>query len=564
MILTELELDWVELQQQQQRLFVVPLVSFPIAIAYNVPLLNDTLKVTRPLLKKMLINTTMTWNNDPELVALNPGLANILSPIRMVLDTVPNEINQLIIEWLFHETDMINQNGSWTGLYTSSKHVLTRDYSGVVSAIKVIGNSIGFVPLPLISKSSKQNVNTSLLVQGSSVVSVRDVPNTETHSIDNIYRSTFITSDDKWPMNVLGYFRYDQEASDCAQVLDIVRFLYWTYNNTKLIDVTSHEGFSSSNDQLDIQLLSAKCNNEFVLHYTNLSRQERSKFLLVFSICITIVFLIMILYRYWILAKGAGKIGFEFSFHTLLIFIGLLMTLVSFVIWGFAPSENWICIARVVFIGYGITGVLASTFMYAFAIGSAFSAKVVTVASIMNRNKYNYIACGIVFLIETVIIILWVTLENLRSQEIIINPILWESRYVCAQNTMITEIIQYLYFIVITLFGCFVVNVYWKQKSQEEPRLMLGTLYSEMLIFILLIVMVTIIELSDENLYIIKTSLFIISVGNISGAWFLPQLVKAIKRATKSESVSSGQNDSSLDTKRKNTMDNGETEMTKR
>jgi hypothetical protein len=75
-----LSIDWTHLPKD---IFLVPVLQFPIAIVFNIPMLTGTLNLTRELLVKMIINDTMTWN-DPDLVAMNPSLEGIVLSVRMV------------------------------------------------------------------------------------------------------------------------------------------------------------------------------------------------------------------------------------------------------------------------------------------------------------------------------------------------------------------------------------------------------------------------------------------------------------------------------------------------
>lgn len=144
--------------------FACPIISYPIAIVYNLPTLgNATLVVTESLLYRMLtqISPSMHWN-DAELVSLNPLLSTLNTPIRWVLVGKPSPISAAIISYLMPNTTN-NSTDDWAGNTAPARTVLTatNDYSTVVGTVNILTGSIAFLPLPMLLASGDTTLKTA-------------------------------------------------------------------------------------------------------------------------------------------------------------------------------------------------------------------------------------------------------------------------------------------------------------------------------------------------------------------------------------------------------------------
>jgi len=537
-LLNDLDVTWDELPNSA---FVVPLVSYPIAIIYNIPLLTEPLKLTRQLLLRIL-NTSVTWN-DPELVALNPGLSSIFTPIRMTLNQQTSNINQLIIDYVYQDYNVSDRqisSGSWIGL-AATQHRLSTDYIRVLFSVTATLNSLAFIPLPLAVSTTTGISFAQFVSPQNQSITMEDVPQINLENIQTgKTKITFENDESSWPMNIIGYLMYDQDRVDCDSILETIRFFFWSCNNTNLVNTTLSEGFHMINPMAINHLLESNCRGSLLLLYDNLSDVSRSKFLLGFSITLTLIFMGMIMFRFYQGRKNMSmqdkrKYRFRSAFHSFTIIFGLVLFLVGSIIWYFPASEDWICISRMVFTGLGICFVISSAFMYAFA----FARNVRGQGKDQQTSvRVIFISCILVSVLEGLLLLFWMIFDRPSAMEIVQDAIAWESRYVCYSESSVPELIQYIYFCIIIIYGCVEVNHYWKEKGVLDPRLLLGSLYSELLIFIILIVMSTLIEFTDENLYIVKVSLYLIAVGNISGAWFMQSFVRWIAEFKKNSSNS--------------------------
>lgn len=554
-VFNDLDIDWSVLPESA---FSAPIGSYPICVAYNMPLLNDTLRITSELLVQGLTNSSKTFNNDPDLVALNPGIVKIGSFFKAVLNDDPDTINQYIIDYLFKDlnTSQQQKKGSWNGLI-SNRHTLSKGYTKVVSTFSVSTNSIAFVPLPLFNAIAATNSNIKLgyLIKDGKELRCTDPPQISIQkSLGSVSIGKVQETPDSWPLHVVGHFLYNQNpvetegtegpegtaGSDnlsdgsCESLLKDLRFLYWSFNNMDVVGITTvRKGYHAlDSDNLEItinHLLESKCSGKNLLVYDNLSKEDRSVFMICFSVIMAVIFCMMIVSRYLLLGQAVKGQGIRGAFHSIILVVGICIFLACAVIWWFAPSETWVCQTRFWLMGLSLTCVVSSVFMYGFVLHAGYAAKNIGAVNIKNSANMMFLACSVVFVFEIALLIVWTFASESHSEEIVVDPILWQSRYICKETSIAMEMVQYCYLCVIVIFGCIVINKLWKKKMPEDSRWMLGTLYSELLIFILLMVMINLAEFSDETLYTIKVPCYIIAIGNITGAWFVPQLFKRIR-----------------------------------
>src|SRR5690606_1362956 len=99
---------------------------------------------------------------------------------------------------------------------------------------------------------------------------------------------------------------------------------------------------------------------------------------------------------------------------------------------------------------------------------------------------------------------LWLVIDQPAASQVVENHLEWTSRYTCTTRTDALEIVQYVYFCIICVWSSMVINKFWKKKMPEDARWMLAMLYTEMLIFILLLVINSLIPLNDDQMYNVK------------------------------------------------------------
>jgi ABC-type phosphate transport system substrate-binding protein len=523
-------------------MFLCPLVHYPIAIAYNIPLFNDSLApltFTPQLLTKMITNTTMAWS-DPDLLALNPGLSRVGSlPVRMIFSDPQSTTNQYLIDYLFaNETA---RNGSWLGL-TAPKHTLAKQgYPGVASALGLVSNTVAFLPLPYLTA----NMKTARLMLNNSIVSHDDTP-----PFDFVGSSMHIEehpSDSTWPLNIYVYMMYDPEPTNRSEqhtdLVDIFRFFYWAFGSHQLTNQTQLEGFRTfpyPHTALSNHLLQARTrhNHQPILQYKNLSNAQRSTAIFAIACVCIVAYISVVIGRWFMLPTRQRREPVAIANHAVVI-LGLLLSWASFCVWWYAPSSDSICISRFWLLGLGYTNVIASIYVYEFSMHTLRNMnKSIGVSG--KRVVRKILAAYILLeLFEILILVLWTVVEQPRSLEVVTNAIRWETLYACQARYGVMDVVQVVYFCVISLFGCAIIFIHWKsdfgkRDVPEDSRWLLIALQMQIVVFLFFIALTKIIEYTDENLYVFTIAIFLINEFTVAVAFFLPRIIATMKVKAKS------------------------------
>lgn len=76
----------------------------------------------------------------------------------------------------------------------------------------------------------------------------------------------------------------------------------------------------------------------------------------------------------------------------------------------------------------------------------------------------------------------------------------------------------------------------WKKESPEEMRWLLIALYNQLFVFLLLIIILSILELDDNQLYVVTVPMFLFAEANVVTSFFLPKFIKKWKAFKNSSS----------------------------
>jgi hypothetical protein len=344
---------------------------------YNLPSLNSTLKLTPELFGAIIADPTLSAWNDPRLVALNPGLSKIPAAPRMVYNTVTNNINQLIINFMFPGQNLTSYNGDFSALFSdlgSFAGVTANGWEGVVNGLSS-SNVFTIVPLPT-ALDNTNNGKYGIIVLNTTA---NGTPLEELYeaSVFDELKTVVSYNDDQsemlikadgsipqWPLNVFGYAAYHSNFSGCDDLIQELRFGYWSFNNTILLSING-EGFSFVDADSKSQFLRLQCQGKTVLKYDNLSIGGRSVAVLVVSIILMVIYAIMLSLR---IKNHVRRTSVQASAHFFVMLLGLALLFVSFIVWYFPPSHTWYCVVRMWFFGLGMTCIVSSFFLYGFVV----------------------------------------------------------------------------------------------------------------------------------------------------------------------------------------------------
>jgi ABC-type phosphate transport system substrate-binding protein len=521
--------------------FACPVTVFPVDMIYNLNAVtyNTTLNVTESMLKRMINETSMKWN-DAEIVQFNPSLAINGLQVRLVLDLNPTPVNTMIITWLYGKDKASSQNGSFVGL-AAAKHFTVNGPSNVVSTVSVVSNTLGFAQLSIVKNQNSPNIRSAGLIRApgpiydnstitnSSIYTAitKDSKNAITHTTigKRLYANMEITNS-TWPLVVFGYIDYSDIGTDCDNITTLARFFYWVFGNEFLYTVTTDTGFWLIDNEtytvMRNHISDINCDNSEVLVYENLSSENRSNAVFGVAVGFMSTFFVMLVIA-WITHKSRRKIPIIAN-HGLVI-LGLACSMASFVIWWYSPSKTGYCIARGWLLGIGYINVVASIIAYTFTINVVYTnIKKMTTRLI---STWHLFALYIILnAIEILILLLWTFIEEPRSYEEVVDTIQWQTIFTCKENYGIIYVIQLIYFCIVCAWGCWILYKFFMENCPEDPKPLLFSLAGQIFLLVLLITMLQIIDLDDNRLYVVTVLFFLFGEGAIIYSFFFPRFLK--------------------------------------
>jgi len=330
---------------------------------------------------------------------------------------------------------------------------------------------------------------------------------------------------------MFGYLAFNQKSSESINLTTIFRFFYWALNNKGLEARIQLKGFrtfdSDTYSALKEHLLDAvNSDDTALLHFTNESSVTRTN--AIFAICVVFmsIFIILVVVA-WLMTEEDYRRKATAVINRIIMIFGLAISFAAFIIWWYAPSETSLCYARTWLLGIGYTNVIASVYIYSITMNTMHrKSKIKTNMFSTSQLLLSYF---LLEALEIVILIIWTVVENPVSQEIVTDPLAWTTIYTCNDSNGTMQIIQLVYFCAISLFGCGVIYRHWKKYSPEDTRWILMALYNQLMVFVQLIVITQILNLDDNQLYVIYVPSFLFAEANVVFSFFLPGLLRKLK-----------------------------------
>ena len=214
------------------------LVQFPTVVGGLVPAYNvrgikpGELRLTGPVLAKIFAGQVKAWN-DPEIAAINRGLALPRTAIRLVVREDASGSTRGFTRYLArHDASWASRAGqkvAWP-----SEVVAVRGTKGVVDAVKSTDGAIGYVSYQEVQRqnlsapqlqnrdgrfvlpserSIQAAVNASDMAKsGDETASLIDQPGTES-----------------WPLTETTFVLVPRQVADAAQAKRVLNFFYWVF-----------------------------------------------------------------------------------------------------------------------------------------------------------------------------------------------------------------------------------------------------------------------------------------------------------------------------------------------
>jgi hypothetical protein len=517
-IVTDVYMNWTDLPSN---LLVTPISHFPIVLVYNIPdtPTNATLRLDANIIAKLLTNSSITLG-DPILTSLNPWLEDQLPiPLSFVLVETPDPINQLIIDYIFPMYSS-SAGSAWTNIHIINGAYMEPDYPSVISLISSSSYMAGFVPLPYVYEIDSPNLGIATFVVNGEDLNPLANYTVELEEIGYGHLKAYVPDEPtNWPLNLFAYITIYQNATSCQETTTLARFFYWTLGNPVPLAYTALSGFEVfSNeiyDALKENLKLLECSGKLVLTYDDLSKHDRSKVLLGISIggCVLSVLLLL---GFWV--SDENRRSPSIMLHSSVLLLGIIFSLVGFILWWLPPTNSSICLSRYWFISLGYLFVVSSVIVYTFAYDFGMTAKDIETASL--TFKHASMVHLSLFFIEVVLLIIYTFVEDPIGSEIVTDAFDWKARDSCTLKHETVDLVNFAYFLAVALYGVYVIYKHWNTHNlnlRDATRWLAASIFVQLVTNLLMIIFSASRSLQDDQYYIfIVTCVFLTEMSCIS------------------------------------------------
>lgn len=539
--------------------FVTPVIGFNIDIPFYLNTgIYSGLLLTRHMLIRMVQEQSMRWN-DPEIVSINPELSSNTVLVRMYFDYNPSPINGKIITWLFGAQVAADCGNSFSNLvdfgYVAPKHGLVDGLLNVVQTTASSVNTLSFAPPQFVKDLNNPNLrHANLMVFPEGEPENGTVTNETIYEIINYQSPINITlkqqgqqlivsaieTNTTWPFPFFGYYTFTDNGENCYNNTVISRFFYWVLGTSYLEDKNEENGYVTLPSKvLDISrrfLKKASCSGQKMLVYENISAKTRENSVYIVGIVFTAVYIFLFAFV-WFIHRSKSKPALIIVFS--ITFFGLFSSIAAYTLWWYTPDTDGICIARYWILGMSFINVNATLFGYVFSVNMIFrnmgSEKPLSKNPV--QTWHLAAAYAVVNIIEIIILIIMMIVEQPRSEEKIVDETNWETVYTCVENTGIMFTIQLIYFCCVCLWGCQVLYKFIAtQHGREDFRPHINSLHAQLYLIIPLIIILRLVDLSDNQLYGIMIPFFIFLNGIVTSCFVLPKLFDKLQDLSSSKS----------------------------
>lgn len=255
---TDVPLSQDELDKR--RLVQVPTVAGAVVPIYRLPSLKDKrLRLTGPVLASMFMGQISRWN-DPQLQALNPGVALPDLPIRRIVRADKSGSTEAFAQYLadanpaFAQTVGVSKLPKWPGEFVAAE-----GSSGVVKAVQQTEGALSFTGLDRVAKDRLQAAllrNRDGAWADASEEGIRSaIQGSDVHRLGLDTASTLdMPGPNSWPITVVTFILFDRQPSAGEGTEAALKFFYWSFmQGDRLVKGT---GFSALPIQLQARLAS--------------------------------------------------------------------------------------------------------------------------------------------------------------------------------------------------------------------------------------------------------------------------------------------------------------------
>ncbi len=224
-----------QLQDMPRKIVHVPTVAGAVVLAYNLPGLKETLKLTPELVSALYLGKITNWN-DKRIAAVNPGVSLPAAPILAVHRSDGSGTTNIFTTYLSLVSGEWKPLGGAATAVSWPSGIGGKGNDGVAGLVRQTPGAIGYVELAyakqnqlpyaqLRNKAGKfiepSLASTTAAVKGASAALAKDVRSPIANSPDP----------DAYPIAGLTFLLVEQQPRDAVKGKALVDFLHWAMHD---------------------------------------------------------------------------------------------------------------------------------------------------------------------------------------------------------------------------------------------------------------------------------------------------------------------------------------------
>lgn len=557
------------IQKQYPQMKQFPFATQPIIFSYNVPgflsyvvdRYNESIYLDPEALADIYMGIINNWN-DTRIAKLNPHLTGRFPDLPIIpVGYFGRETSTYFLvdafqklSPRFHKAFPGEPFQDWPKNNTnvSSKLVTFFLGGGTLAYIQNTPGAIGYMPFYYF-RTGGAGTNPYVLVKYNDEVLL---PNKTTvlkmfdnatidHKTGTIKGFEYNKHTTGWPFTAVSYIHLVEDSpvakTKCSKDRLMLKFFRW-------IQVDEQAGISSSSN--GIYMFQDKIRREVARRLEKLVCYGQSEELLAIEViddhdgaefpallALTMVFMGILLPPgvYLSFARTShGRPNRVGIVYTMLMIIGACLIYTSVIFFYLVPDEQWVCQFRVWLPAIGYAIFLGAMFSRTYQFYRIFVASVKSRASSpISRGDLTRYAImeicahvGLVLLLQICLLVVWTIVDPLKSELSTIDDIERTSSWVCKSERVWLWIgLEIGFFMILLLCGLFVVYRTWDSKNRfPDSSWLLASIYNMIIILAAMIPLFIVLEIKDDNLYILAVVAIDFTVSTMLIAVYMTRL----------------------------------------
>jgi len=214
---------------------------------------------------------------------------------------------------------------------------------------------------------------------------------------------------------------------------------------------------------------------------------------------------------------------------------GAVITYIACVFWFLVPNQTYICELRKWFTALGYSILLSAMFARIWGMH-----KIFMIVKKNNNLKKDIIrlwevggVIGIVIGVQIILLVIWSSVDTFASKSYVYDSLNNLGSYQCtSQYNWVWFGLEIAYFVILLLWGLFVVYRTWDMKGTvRESKWLMISIYNDLLVLLFIVPFVSTLATTDDIIFFVAVACIDLTTGSVVAALCVPNLVRVIARS---------------------------------